>query len=145
MTLMKWDPWREIEDMFDRYTKAVGWPRGGQEAVASSDWSPRVDIVEAEQEFLIKADIPGVEKDHVKVSVENGVLTIQGERKIEKEEKDAKFHRVERFTGTFVRSFTVPENVDADAIKAVFKDGMLTLHLPKTQKALPKAIDILVE
>ena len=145
MTLMKWDPWREIEDMFDRYTKAVGWPRGGQEAMASSDWSPRVDIVEAEQEFLIKADIPGVEKDHVKVSVENGVLTIQGERKIEKEEKDAKFHRVERFTGTFVRSFTVPENVDADAIKAVFKDGMLTLHLPKTQKALPKAIDILVE
>jgi HSP20 family protein len=145
MTLMKWDPWREIEDMFDRYTKAVGWPRGGQEAMASSDWSPRVDIVEAEQEFLIKADIPGVEKDHVKVSVENGVLTIQGERKTEKEEKDAKFHRVERFTGTFVRRFTVPENVDADAIKAVFKDGMLTLHLPKTQKALPKAIDILVE
>ncbi len=145
MTLMKWDPWREIEDMFDRYTKAVGWPRGGQEAMASSDWSPRVDIVEAEQEFLIKADIPGVEKDHVKVSVENGVLTIQGERKTEKEEKDAKFHRVERFTGTFVRRFTVPENVDADAIKAVFKDGMLTLQLPKTQKALPKAIDIHVE
>ncbi len=145
MTLMKWDPWREIEDMFDRYTKAVGWPRGSQEAMASSDWSPRVDIVEAEQEFLIKADIPGVEKDHVKVSVENGVLTIQGERRTEKEEKDAKFHRVERFTGTFVRRFTVPENVDADAIKAVFKDGMLTLHLPKTQKALPKAIDILVE
>lgn len=145
MALMKWDPWREIEDMFDRYTKAVGWPRGSQEAMASSDWSPRVDIVEAEQEFLIKADIPGVEKDHVKVSVENGVLTIQGERKTEKEEKDAKFHRVERFTGTFVRRFTVPENVDADAIKAVFKDGMLTLHLPKTQKALPKAIDIHVE
>ncbi len=145
MTLMKWDPWREIEDMFDRYTKAVGWPRGSQEAMASSDWSPRVDIVEAEQEFLIKADIPGVEKDHVKVSVENGVLTIQGERRTEKEEKDAKFHRVERFTGTFVRRFTVPENVDADAIKAVFKDGMLTLHLPKTQKALPKAIDIHVE
>ena len=145
MTLMKWDPWREIEDMFDRYTKAVGWPRGSQEAMASSDWSPRVDIVEAEQEFLIKADIPGVEKDHVKVSVENGVLTIQGERRTEKEEKDAKFHRVERFTGTFVRRFIVPENVDADAIKAVFKDGMLTLHLPKTQKALPKAIDIHVE
>lgn len=145
MTLMKWDPWREIEDMFDRYTKAVGWPRGGQDALASSDWSPRVDIVEAEQEYLIKADIPGVEKDHVKVSVENGVLTIQGERKTEKEETDAKFHRVERFTGTFVRRFTVPENVDADAIKAVFKDGMLILHLPKTQKALPKAIDIHVE
>ncbi|MDO9582784.1 MAG: Hsp20/alpha crystallin family protein [Desulfomicrobium sp.] len=145
MTLMKWDPWREIEDMFDRYTKAVGWPRGGQEALSSSDWTPRVDIAETETEFLIKADIPGVEKEHVKVSLENGVLTIQGERKTEKEEKDKKFHRVERFTGTFMRRFTVPENVDAEGIKAVFKDGMLHLHLPKTEKSGAKAIDIHVD
>ncbi len=145
MTLMKWDPWREIEDMFDRYTKAVGVPRGGQEALASSDWSPRVDISETETAFLINADIPGVEKDQVKVSVENGVLTIQGERKSEKEEKGKKFHRVERFMGTFVRRFTVPDNVDPDGIKATFKDGMLQLHLPKSEKARPKAIDIHVE
>ena len=142
MTLMKWDPWREIEDMFDRYTKAVGVPRGGQEALASSDWSPRVDISETETAFLINADIPGVDKDQVKVSVENGVLTIQGERKSEKEEKGKKFHRVERFMGTFVRRFTVPDNVDPDGIKATFKDGMLQLHLPKSEKARPKAIDI---
>ncbi|NLW82400.1 MAG: Hsp20/alpha crystallin family protein [Desulfovibrionales bacterium] len=145
MTLMKWDPWREIEDMFDRYTKAVGVPRGGQEALASSDWSPRVDISETETAFLINADIPGVEKDQVKVSVENGVLTIQGERKSEKEEKGKKFHRVERFMGTFVRRFTVPDNVDPDGIKATFKDGMLQLHLPKSEKTRPKAIDIHVE
>jgi len=145
MTLMKWDPWREIEDMFDRYTKAVGWPRGGQEALASSDWSPRVDIAETEHEFLIKADIPGVDKDHVKVSVDNGVLTLHGERKSEKEEKDTKFHRVERFVGTFTRRFTVPENVGVEGIKAVFKDGILNLHLPKTEKSKPKAIDIHVE
>ena len=145
MTLMKWDPWREIEDMFDRYTKAVGWPRGGQEALASSDWSPRVDISETEGEFLINADVPGVDKENVKVSVENGVLTIQGERKTEKEEKGKKFHRVERFTGSFVRRFTVPDNVDPDGIKAVFKDGTLVLHLPKTEKARPKAIDIHVD
>lgn len=145
MTLMKWDPWREIEDMFDRYTKAVGVPRGGQEALASSDWSPRVDISETETAFLINADIPGVDKDQVKVSVENGVLTIQGERKSEKEEKGKKFHRVERFMGTFVRRFTVPDNVDPDGIKATFKDGMLQLHLPKSEKARPKAIDIHVE
>jgi HSP20 family protein len=131
--------------MFDRYTKAVGWPRGGQEALATNDWSPRVDIAETDGEFLIKADIPGVEKDHVKVSVENGVLRIQGERKSEKEEKGKKFHRVERFTGSFVRSFTLPDNVDPDGIKAVFKDGMLNLHLPKTEKAKPKAIDIHVD
>jgi HSP20 family protein len=104
-----------------------------------------VDIAETETEFLIKADIPGVEKDHVKVSLENGVLSIQGERKTEKEEKDKKFHRVERFTGTFMRRFTVPDNVDPEAIKAVFKDGMLHLHLPKTEKAKPKAIDIHVD
>lgn len=145
MTLMKWDPWREIEDMFDRYTNAVGWPRGGQEALASSDWSPRVDIAETEHEFLIKADIPGVDKDHVKVSVDNGVLTLHGERKSEKEEKDTKFHRVERFVGTFTRRFTVPENVGVEGIKAVFKDGILNLHLPKTEKSKPKAIDIHVE
>lgn len=128
------DPWREIEDMFDRYTKAVGWPRGSQEAMASSDWSPRVDIVEAEQEFLIKADIPGVEKDHVKVSVENGVLTIQGERKTEKEEKDAKFHRagirLNRHPGHML---TVPENVTQTAIK-VFDDGMLTFRTAQDPK-----------
>ncbi len=145
MTLMKWDPWREIEDMFDRYTKAVGWPRGGQEALASSDWSPRVDIVETEDEFLIKADIPGVDKDHVKVAVDNGVLTLHGERKSEKEEKDTKFHRVERFVGTFTRRFTIPDNVGVEGIKAVFKDGILNLHLPKTEKSKPKAIDIHVE
>ncbi len=145
MTLMKWDPWREIEDMFDRYTKAVGWPRGGQEALASSDWSPRVDISETEDEFLINADVPGVDKENVKVSVDNGVLTIQGERKTEKEEKGKKFHRVERFTGSFVRRFTVPDNVDPDGIKAVFKEGTLVLHLPKTEKARPKAIDIHVD
>ena len=145
MALMKWDPWREIEDMFDRYTKAVGWPRGGQESIAASDWTPRVDIAETEHEFLIKADIPGVEKDQVKVSVDNGVLTLHGERKIEKEEKETKFHRVERFTGTFVRRFTIPENVNVDDIKAVFKDGMLNLHLPKAEQDKPKAIDIHVE
>lgn len=145
MTLMKWDPWREMEGMFDRYTKAVGWPRGDQETLASSDWTPRVDIAETETDFVIRADIPGVDRENVKVSVENGVLTLQGERTTEKEEKDKKFHRVERFTGTFVRRFTVPENVDPDAITAVFKDGTLTLTLPKVEKAKPKAIDIHVE
>lgn len=145
MSIMKWDPWREIEGMVDRYTKAVGWPRGGEESLASTDWSPRVDIAETDEEFLIKADIPGVEKGQVKVSVENGVLTIQGERKAEKEEKNKTFHRMERFTGYFMRRFTMPENVASEKIKAEFKDGILQLHLPKTEKAKPKAIDIHVE
>lgn len=146
MSLIKWDPFREIENMFDRYTKAVGWPgSGSQEVMTTGDWSPRVDIMENDKEFVIKAEIPEVKKDDVKVSVDNGVLTIQGERKQEKEEKGKKFHRVERYYGSFARSFTLPDNVDEAKIKATFKDGMLNLQIPKTAEAKPKAIQVKVE
>jgi len=146
MSLIKWDPFREIENMFDRYTRAVGWPRSGsQEIMTTGDWSPRVDIAENDKEFVIKAEIPEVNKEDVKVSVDNGVLTIQGERKQEKEEKGKKFHRVERYYGSFTRSFILPENVDESKVKASFKDGMLNLNIPKTEKDKPKAIEVKVE
>ena len=146
MALIKWDPFREIEDMFDRYNKAVGWPRSGsQEIMTTGDWSPRVDISETDNEFVIKAEIPEVKKEDVKVTVDNGVITIKGERKQEKEEKGKKLHRVERYYGSFTRSFTLPENVDESKIKAGFKEGMLNLQIPKTEKAKPKAIEIKVE
>ena len=108
-------------------------------------WSPRVDIVENDKEFVIKAEIPEVKKEDVKVTADNGVLTIQGERKQEKEEKGKKFHRVERYYGSFTRSFTLPENVDETKIKANFKDGMLNLQVPKSEKSKPKAIEVKVE
>ena len=143
MALVKWDPWREIEDMFDRYTRAGGVPRGGgQELARTGDWTPRVDIAETEQAFVIKAEVPEVNKDDVKITVDNGVLSICGERKQEQEEKGKTFHRVERFYGQFTRSFTLPENVDEDHITATFKDGMLSLEIPKTEKAQPKAIEV---
>jgi len=146
MALVRWDPWREIEDMFDRYTRAVGWPRiGSQDVVATGDWTPRVDIAETDKEFLIKVEIPEVKKEDVKVTVDNRVLTIRGERKQEKEEKGKKFHRIERYYGSFSRSFTLPDNVDETKIKASFKDGMLTLHIQKTEERKPKAIEIKVE
>lgn len=150
MALMKWEPkWeplREIEDMFERYTKAMGWPAlRGQDLMKSGEWTPRVDISETDAEITIKAEIPEVKKEDVKVSVDDGVLTMQGERKQEKEEKGKKFHRVERFYGTFVRSFTLPDNVDASKIKATFKDGMLNLQIPKTGEAKQKAIEVKVE
>lgn len=146
MALIKWEPLREIEDMFDRYTKAMGRPVSqGQELINTGDWTPRVDISETDNEFIIKAEIPEVDKEDVKVSVDNGVLTIQGERKQEKEEKGKKFHRVERYYGSFVRSFTLPDNIDATKIKASFKDGMLNLQVPKTGEARPKAIEVKVE
>jgi HSP20 family protein len=138
--------WREIEDMFDRYARTVGQPRvGGQEAVATGDWAPRVDIAETEKAFVIKAEIPEVKKEDVKVIVDNGVLTIRGERKQEKEEKGKKFHRVERYYGSFTRSFTLPDNVDETKIKATFKDGMLNLQIEKTEEAKPKTIEVKVE
>jgi HSP20 family protein len=146
MALVRWDPWREIEDMFNRYTRATGQPRSGsQEVVATGDWAPRVDIAETDKEFSIKAEIPDVKKEDVKVSVDNGVLTIKGERKQEKEEKNKKFHRVERFYGSFTRSFTLPDNVDENKIEASFKDGMLNLIVPKTEEIKPKAIDVKIK
>ena len=146
MTLVRWDPWREIADKFDRYTRAVGQPQAGsQEVIATGDWAPRVDIAETDEAFVIKAEIPEVNKEDVKVTVHNGVLTVQGERKLEKEEKGKKFHRIERFYGSFTRSFTLPDNVDESKIKASFKDGMLNLQIQKTEEVKAKAIEVKVE
>jgi HSP20 family protein len=146
MALIKWEPMREIEEMFDRYTRGPGWHgRWGQDLIATGDWTPRVDISETDNEFVIKAEIPDVKKEEVKVSVDNGVVTIQGERKHEKEEKGKKIHRVERYYGKFVRSFTLPDNVDETKIKANFKDGMLNLQIPKTAAAKSKAVEVKVE
>ena len=146
MALVRWDPWREIDDMFHRYTRAVGLPRtGSQPSLEPGEWTPQVDIAETDKEFVIKAEIPEVKKEDVKVTVENGILTIRGDRKQETEEKGKKFHRVERHYGSFTRSFTLPENVDAANIKASFKDGMLGLQIRKTAEAKPKSIDVKVE
>jgi HSP20 family protein len=148
MALVTWDPWREIEDLFDRYTRAraVGQPSAGsQEVIATGDWTPRVDIAETDKAFVIKAEIPEVNKEDVKVNVDNRILTIRGERKQEKEEEGKKFHRVERYYGSFTRSFTLPDNVDETKVTASFTDGMLNLQIPKTEKAKPKALEVKVE
>jgi len=146
MALIKWEPLREIEDMFDRYTRAMSWPSSrGQELIKTCDWSPRIDISETDNEFVVKAEIPDVKKEDVKVSVDNGVLTIQGEKKQAKEEKGKQFHRVERHYGSFFRSFTLPGNADETKVKATFKDGMLNLQIPKTTETKSKAIEVKVE
>jgi HSP20 family protein len=116
----------------------------GKENLTVADWMPTVDISETESEYLIKAELPEVRKEDVKVTVENGVLTLQGERRQEKEEKGRRFHRVERSYGSFIRSFTLPESVDEGGVKAEYKDGVLALHLPKSEKVKPKAIDVKV-
>jgi HSP20 family protein len=110
-----------------------------------ADWSPLVDITEDDHEYLFKADLPEMKKDDVKVTIENGILYISGERRAEKEEKKRKFHRLERFFGTFERTFTVPEDADPTKIRAEFRDGVLQVHLTKRPMPKPKAIEVKVQ
>ena len=146
MKLTKWEPFREMEDVFGRFSRPLGWHHGfGQELARAGDWTPRVDISETDNEFVIKAEIPDISKEDVKVTVENGVLTFRGERKQEKEEKGKKFHRIERYYGCFCRSFSLPDNVDESKIDASFKDGMLELTIPKTEAKKPKSIEVAVK
>jgi HSP20 family protein len=145
----RWDPFKELEEIGDRFNRIFGRlparRESGREAITVADWAPTVDIAEDEKEYLIKDEIPEVDKKDVKVTVQDGVLTLHGERKQEKEEKGKKFHRIERSYGSFVRSFTLPDDVSEDKVKAEFKDGMLLVHLPKAEKPKPKAIEVKVE
>lgn len=148
MALVRWDPFRELEEVSDRLNRMFARPAtrttNGKETMIVADWVPSVDISETEAEYQIKAEIPDVKKEDVKVTVEDGVLTIQGDRKHEKEEKGKKYHRIERSYGSFVRTFSLPDVIDEDKVKAEFKDGVLNLSLPKSEKAKPKAIDVKV-
>ena len=109
-----------------------------------TNWLPPVDIEENDREYILKAELPGMKKEEVKLTVEGGTLSISGERKAEKEEKDKKYHRMERSYGAFQRSFTLPEGALAEKISAEFKDGVLLVHLPKGETAKPKAIEVKV-
>lgn len=148
MNLIKWDPFRELEDVSDRlnhiFRRSQAPAEPGREMLAIADWSPSTDVSETDAAYLIKAEIPGVNKEDVKVFIQDGMLTMQGERKMEKEEKGKKFHRIERSYGRFVRSFRLPDDVDAATVKAEFKDGILNVTLAKSAKAGARAIDVKV-
>lgn len=156
MSLIRWnqshemDRWpsdffgiqREINRVFDNFI------RGGVQAdenFAASYWTPAVDIVEQENEYVVKMELPGVNKDEVKISLESNILTIKGEKKQEKEEQSKNLHRIERSYGSFQRSFTLPTTVKSDKIDAVFKDGVLSVSLPKAEEAKPKQIEVKVK
>lgn len=147
--LAPWNPFKEMDDLQSRFAKMFGLTPsrskdGGEEQMAVAEWTPLVDITEDEKEWVVKADLPDLKKEDVKVTVENGVLTFSGERKLEKEEKNKKYHRVERSYGAFVRSFTLPDGTDPEKVCAEFKAGVLTVHLPKSPEAKPKAVEIKV-
>ena len=144
-----WDPFREMEEMHKRLSSLLGrswptWRSEPEEGLTLAEWMPPVDIEESDKEYLIKAELPGMKKEDVKLKVEGGTLSISGERKSEREEKDKKYHRVERSYGAFSRSFTLPDGTLAENISAEFKDGVLMVHLPKDDKAKPRAIEVKV-
>ena len=109
-----------------------------------ADWSPEVDISEDDQGYLLKADLPEMKKDDVRVTVEDGILSVSGERKCQKEDEKKKFHRIERSFGTFRRNFTLPEDADSTKVTAEFRDGVLKVHLPTTTTPKSKAIQVKV-
>ena len=143
MSLIRFSPLRDLDDLFGRYTRGMesGLPSLMGEG---SQWRPAANIVENDNEFTIKADLPEVKKDDIELTVDDGVLTLSGERRYEKSTEDEKEHRRETFHGTFERSFSVPENVDVDAIKADTKDGVLIVHLPKKAVTKPESVSIKV-
>lgn len=148
MNLIRWDPVKELEDMSERLNRMFARPMtrrdNGKETLTVADWVPTVDIEEGDEEYHIAAELPGLKKEDVKITLQDGVLTLQGERKQEKEEKGKRLHRVERSYGSFVRSFALPDVVDEAKVWAEFKDGELHIRLPKTEKAGAKAIEVKV-
>ena len=131
---------KRLSSYFGRTPTSTGTDK--KEAITVAEWAPLVDISEDEKEYLIKAEIPEMKKEDIKLNVHDDVLTITGERKYEKEEKNKKYHRVERAYGSFLRSFTLPEDADGSKVNAEYKDGVLKVHLPKSEKAKPKAIEV---
>lgn len=151
MNIVLRDPFREFEDMSTRLGRFFNQPyvpyvrrTVDDDGGFFADFSPAVDVQETDKEYVVKADLPDVKKEDVKVGIEDGVLTLEGERKQEKEEKNKKFHRVERTYGQFVRRLTVPTEVDQAQVVADFKDGVLHVRLPKSANAKPRSIEVKV-
>ena len=147
MAIVRWmDPFRDVMGIQDRVNRlfedVLARSRGREVGLEAGAWMPAVDIYETDDDIVVKAELPGVEKDQVGVEVKAGVLTLRGERKFEKEVKEENYHRIERSYGTFLRSFTLPASVEEDKVSAKLTGGVLEIHLPKKAEAKPKQIKI---
>lgn len=146
MSLIRWEPFSAMDDVLNRFPAVFGrWPRVSANFETGSDWAPTVDISETDGEYLIRASLPGVRKEDAKVMIEDGMLTLSGERQQQEQQKDEKFHKVESFYGSFSRSFALPETVNAKAISADSRDGVLTVHVPKIKVEAKKPTTIKVQ
>lgn len=141
MTLIRWSPWRELESM-QRHLSRVLDDSNMAPGMDENHWLPVVDISETADAIVVHAELPGIDKKDVKVDVKDGVLTISGERKYEKDVKEENVHRIERSYGSFSRSFSLPTHVDTNKVEARLEDGVLKVRLPKTETAKPKSIDV---
>lgn len=141
--LVSWDPYRDFRGLAERFNRAfLGTPARRDEEMSLGSWLPPVDIAEDKDRIVLTAELPGFKEDQIEIQMEGGVLTLRGERKFEDEKEGRNYHRVERSYGQFMRSFTLPNNVDRDNIKANFRDGLLEVVLPKREEAKPRQIRI---
>lgn len=147
--IVRWDPFRELEHMHTRLSSLFERPSLRRdektEWIGENEWSPMVDISEDDENYTVKVELPEMKREDIKVNVENGVLSVSGERKLEKTENGKKFHRVERSYGSFVRSFTLPDNADPGQVSAHYRDGVLSVNVGKSEQAKPRAIDVKVD
>jgi HSP20 family protein len=144
MTITRWEPFRELANLQHRVNNLLQDYRGPQneELLSSGSFLPAVDILENEHDFVLKLEVPGIDQKDVQITLENNTLTVRGERKIEKDEKQENFRRVERSYGSFVRTFALPNTIDAENVNAEYHDGILKIRLAKKQEAKPKQIKI---
>ena len=145
MAVSRWDPFRDLsvlQERMNRLFEDAGRGYRGDDAAATTTWSPAVDIFETETEIMVKAELPGIERKDIALNLDNNVLTLKGERKFEKETRQENYHRIERSYGVFSRAFSIPAIVDEEQIRADYKDGILTIALPKKEQVKPKQIKI---
>lgn len=147
MRVIKWEPFRDMDDVFERFFADAyrRLPRRAADTQPSFDWAPPADVSETQGEYLIKAEIAEVPKDSLSLTVQDGVLTLAGERRQEKREEGERVHRVERQFGSFARRFALPEDADDQAISAESRDGIVTIHIPKHKVAQPQPRQIQVQ
>lgn len=144
MSIIKYDPFRELRSLQDEMNRLflTNYSRGSEEGFTSGAWSPKVDIFENKENLVIEAELPGMKREDVDVSIENNVLTLRGERKFEKKDEGDNYHRVERSYGSFTRSFTLPQTVTAEGAAADFKNGVLRVQLLKREETKARKIEI---
>jgi len=146
MNLVKWSPWREMPALYNRFNRLFDDPffRVGQmdDDAGMGMWNPAVDLYEKDDHFMIKAELPGVNKDDIKIDLQDQLLTLSGERTYDNEVKEENYYRRERSYGKFQRAFTLPADVDSDKIKAEFKDGLLQIEVPKPEEKKAKQVTV---